>query len=291
MNLIPCDLCGQNQFYHLFDKSSSRNEVFSINECKNCGLVQVNPQPDLEAVTPYYGAHYFEKRTDRGYDNYFSEEMKRNLFRVYEMNLSDAGFFEFEKSLADSKGMCLDVGCAAGYFVEYMKERRWDAAGIEISESAASYGIEKLGLNIHIGDFFSDKNIKENSYDFITLWASIEHMHSPGKVMRRVNQLLKPGGRFILTTCRWGILSRMRGLNWRYMNVPEHLYFFTMKNMKTYAKKSGFNVHKSFTYGSGFTAKKDSGFLYRAAKKLFDPLVKITNQGDMMVFHMEKRSK
>jgi 2-polyprenyl-3-methyl-5-hydroxy-6-metoxy-1,4-benzoquinol methylase len=256
--------------------------------------VQVNPQPDLEAIKPYYTNDYFQKRTDRGYDNYFSEELKNQLFLVYEMNLNDAGFFAVEKEIFKSVNIkteipsFLDVGCAAGYFVEYMKNRGWDASGIEISKDAADFGIKKLKLNIIVDDFFSSKNLKGKSFDFITLWASIEHMHSPMKVMRRLNELLKPGGRLIISTCRYGFLARYRGLNWRYMNVPEHLYFYSMKNMKRLAKETGFQSLKSFSYGSGLTAKKNAGLVYRIAKIIMDPLVKILNQGDMMVFHMKK---
>jgi len=289
---IPCDLCLSDNFFPLFEKESSRNENFLIQKCGSCGLVQVNPQPDLEAVKPYYSASYFQKRTDRGYNNYFSDELKRQLFKVYEMNLNDAGFYQFEKErfykLNIQKPSFLDVGCAAGYFVEFMKHRGWEAEGIEISNDAASFGIEQLKLKIIVDDFFSSRDLKKESYDFITLWASIEHMHSPVKVMKRIHELLKPSGRLILSTCRYGHLAKFRGKDWRYMNVPEHLYFYSMKNMKRLAAETGFNTLKSFSYGSGFTAKKDSGFAYKAGKIIMDPLVKILNQGDMMVFYLKK---
>jgi len=294
VKLIPCDLCTSESFSKQFEKLSSRNEMFTVQKCTRCNLLQVNPQPDLETVKPYYTKEYFNKRTDRGYDNYFSSKLKNQLFRVYEMNLSDAGFFKYEKEIFHIRKMnhsvpsFLDVGCAAGYFVEYMKNRGWNASGIEISRDAADFGINELKLQIIVDDFFSSRELEEKSFDFITLWASIEHMHSPMKVMKRLNQLLKPGGRLMISTCRYGILAKYRGRNWRYMNVPEHLYFYSMKNMKRLAKETGFQTLKSFSYGSGFTAKKNAGFIYNILKNIMDPLVKITNQGDMMVFHLKK---
>ena len=292
---IPCDLCNSETFVRLYEKASSRDEVFTVQKCAVCGLVQVNPQPDLEAVKPYYTKDYFKKRTDRGYNNYFSEELKNQLFRVYDMNLKDAGFFIYEDAVLKSSKTAknnpsfLDVGCAAGYFVDYMKNRGWNASGIEMSRDAAEFGIKTLNLNIIVDDFFSSKKLKKNSFDFITLWASIEHMHSPKNVMKRLNELLKPGGRLIISTCRYGILAKYRKHNWRYMNVPEHLYFYSMSNMKKLAGEAGFRTLKSFSYGSGFTAKKNAGRFYNILKWIMDPLVKILNQGDMMVFHFEKR--
>lgn len=295
LQLVPCNVCGSMEFKPLFDKESSLRETFQVVRCK-CGLVQVNPQPDLEAVRPYYESHYFKQRTDRGYDNYFSDALRKEIQRVYRLNLEDLAFSGYESSLqkerqaADgslAKPRALDAGCAAGYFVEYLKERGWNAEGIEISEAAASAG-RKRGLRITVGDFLTSSEMIPESYDLITFWASLEHMHDPARVLLRTRELLKPGGRMILSTCRYGLLARLRGKQWRYMNVPEHLYFFSRQGLKRFASTLGFRIVKSVTYGSGMTSRKDATSLYRNAKKILDPLVKWTGQGDMMAFHLEK---
>jgi SAM-dependent methyltransferase len=296
LETIPCDLCGSERFEPLFRKGSARGEIFLIQRCSRCGLVQVNPQPDLDAVKPYYDASYFTRRTDRGYDNYFSDRIRNQIRRVYEMNLRDLGFFELETTLLNrsidsgesANPVALDAGCAAGYFVEYLRERGWEASGIEISEDAARFGIETLRLPILIGDFFSETRLHPESFDLITLWASLEHMHSPSRVFERIHQLLKPGGRLILSTCRYGFLARLRGIEWRYMNVPEHLYFFSTANLSALAERSGFEIVSRISYGSGLTAKKGASPLYRGAKFVADPLVKLLNQGDMMAAHLRK---
>jgi len=289
LHAIPCDLCGSSRFTPLFQKSSSREELFLIQQCTGCGLVQVNPQPDEEAVKPYYSATYFQQRTDRGYNDYFSEATRDAICRVYEMNLHDLDFYPFETTLLSSgTATALDAGCAAGYFVDYLIRRGWNARGIEISADAARFGIETLSLPIHIGDFFSDDSLAPASFDLITLWASIEHMHSPRNVLARSYELLKPGGRLILSTCRYGLLARMRKEKWRYMNVPEHLYFFSVANMKGYARRAGFSVFRQISYGSGLTAKKGAGWPYRMLKQIADPAMKLLNQGDMMALHLIK---
>lgn len=291
IKLIPCDACGGTRFQRLFEKASSRGEMFSLVRCLDCGLVQVNPQPDLESVRPYYEEEYFKKRSDRGYDNYYSSDVKNEIRRVYSLNLRDLGFFEFEAGIlkeGKEKPDALDAGCAAGYFVEYLKDRGWKSEGIEISRSAASFGIEKLGLDIRIGDFLSEKDLAPSSYDLITLWASLEHMHSPRAVLARASELLKPGGCMILSTCRYGHLAKWNGPGWRYMNVPEHLYFFSLRGLKQLAAQCGLNTVSWITYGSGMTSKKGASIFYRALKKLADPGVKIFGQGDMMALRFQK---
>lgn len=285
---IPCDNCGNDEFRFLFSKKSSHNDIFSIVECKSCKLVQVNPQPDLDFVTSYYENHYFSKRSDRGYDNYFSIDLKQQINKVYNMNLKDLDFAKYENYLKSQKKIwtALDVGCAAGYFVEYMNQRGWQAQGIELSKDAASFGIDHLGLKILIDDFLVCKQLKKNSFDFVSFWASIEHMHSPRRVLERCHDLLRPGGRLILSTCRWGVLAKIQGVGWRYMNVPEHLYFFTLPGLIEMANDIGFSLFKSITYGSGMTAKMGSGWMYNISKKVADPVVKYTGQGDMMALHL-----
>lgn len=310
---VPCDRCGGEQFFTMFEKESSRAEIYQVVSCVNCDLVQVNPQPDVATVAPYYTSEYFTKRTDRGYDNYFSETLKAQIQKVYEQNLNDLGFFDYEEHLRsgswllqhlqrhstetkrapvgseeDHRPRSLDVGCAAGYFVQYLEERGWNAQGVELSRDAARYGVRELGLNIIIGDFLTCRKLNPASYDLISLWASIEHMHSPRRVLERSFELLKPGGRMILSTCRYGILAKLRGPAWRFMNVPEHLYFFSLPGLIDLAAEIGFTAEAHVTYGSGLTGRANAGIWYRAAKRVADPFVKRFGMGDMMALQLSK---
>jgi len=291
-----CGICGNSSLRQLFSKSSASGEKqYLICRCVACGTVQTLPRPSLQELEKCYGENYFQKRTERGYDNYYSDALKRQIQRVYRLNLKDIGFFSYEQKLfeqsqksGDLAPLSLDVGCAAGYFVEYLKERGWRARGIEISKHAASYGLEKLKLDILVDDFLATGKLKKNSFDLITFWASLEHMSDPGAVLRRSWELLKPGGQMFLSTCRYGILARARGKKWRYMNVPEHLFFFSLQGLKNFASKCGFCTVKTISYGSGLTARKGSSFLYKISKRIADPFVKFLNQGDMMAFCMQK---
>ena len=290
LRTINCDLCDSGTFRTMFHKQSSRKETFRIARCADCGLVQVNPQPDAEAVRPYYDSSYFLQRSDRGYDNYFSPEIKAQIAQVYELNLNDLRFFEYEAECKNrpSTPKALDLGCAAGYFVEYLAGRGWDSSGVEVSADAAAFGIQTLGLDIVVDDFLSCDRLHPSSYDLVTLWASLEHMHAPTRVMERVHELLKPGGRMILSTCRYGLLAKMRGIRWRYMNVPEHLYFFSKPGLVRLSRKAGFEVTRSVSYGSGLTGRANAPLHYRALKRLADPLVKLLDQGDMIALCLRK---
>jgi len=249
----------------------------------------VYPQPDTSTLQSYYDKEYFLQRTERGYDNYFSNTVKEEVERIFRLNLKDISFYCWEKDyLRNNKNLnSLDIGCAAGYFVAYMKERGYDAHGVEISEDIAKYGREKLKLNIKITDFL---NLEfDTKFDLITSWASLEHMPDPVSFFRRINSILKPGGLLIISTCCYGNLARLYGLNWRYLNVPEHLFFFSKKSLINLGEKFGLKVWKKISYGSGFTTKPQAGFFYKFTKICADKLVKIMSEGDMIVISFTKK--
>jgi 2-polyprenyl-3-methyl-5-hydroxy-6-metoxy-1,4-benzoquinol methylase len=241
----------------------------------------VNPRPTFEEISKYYEAQYFTNRTDRGYKNYFSKSLQIEIERVIELNLKDLNFFKYEKQLKKSK-KSLDIGCAAGYFVNYLKKRDWTSYGIDVSEKCIEFAQKNLHLNVKY-DNYLNYEYQEN-FDLITLWATIEHLHYPTKTIKKIFNDLNPGGYIYLSTCRTGGLNFMQifGSKWRYYNFPEHLFFFSLKNIKNLLKKEGFIIKKSFTYGSGFGKPKTT------LRKFSDFLAKYLSMGDMMVISAQK---
>lgn len=243
--------------------------------------MQVNPQPSPEEVASYYSEEYFLKRSDRGYDDYFSDKIRNEISRVFELNLKDLDFLTWENTLLSEK-RCLDVGCAAGYFVDYMQSKGWDSFGMDIAEAPVKFAREKLKLKVEQIDFLEWKPTEAKTFDLITLWASLEHLHKPKETLEKIYTHLKPGGRIILSTCRWGTLAKLQGPSWRYLNVPEHLYYYSLPGIIKLCDSLGFKKKKHVTYGSGLTAKKEASLFYKTLKHVADPAVKLLDQGDMM---------
>lgn len=282
---MSCDSCQSDDFRFILEKKSPLEIVYQVHSCLNCGLVQVNPRPSLEELSKYYTDNYFTQRTDRGYDNYYSEKIQKEIERVFKLNLQDSGFYDWERKSKLSK-RSLDIGCAAGYFVKFLKDSGYDSMGIEIAEGPSQYARQKLGLNVLSLDFL-EWDTKQN-FSVITLWATIEHLYAPYQTLKKIYELLLPGGVLLLSTCRYGTLAKWKGVDWRYLNVPEHLFYYSLVGIKRQLEKIGYVVDKSFTYGSGMTSKNDAGPWFRMKKRILDSLVKWTNQGDMMVVLAKK---
>ncbi len=280
MEQVNCLICNKENENAFFTKKSGEMEEFTLVKCSFCDLEYINPRPTVVEIAKYYNNNYFNKRTDRGYNNYFSNEVRGEIERVMALNLADLGFFELEKSLKDSKRV-LDIGSAAGYFVNYMQNRSWDSSGIDLSDDCVNFAKDN-GLNVINGDYLG--TIYKDKFDLITLWASIEHLHYPDKFLEKIYDDLKEGGEIYISTCRQGGLNfqKLFGSKWRFYNFPEHLYFFSFKNIKKLLEVKGFEVVSYNTYGSG--VGKGGSFL----RKISDFFAKNFLMGDMMLVGAKK---
>ncbi len=277
---VPCILCNSYNFKPLFSKPFENGENFTLVQCNRCGLEFVNPRPIYSKMHHYY-KEYFTARTDRGYNNYFSESMRSEVLRLLWLNLADLEFFEFESTLGKDK-YALDIGCAAGYFVDYLARRGWHAEGIDIAQDCIEYACNVLQVNAHCGDFLSFQFNKQ--FDCITLWATIEHLHYPEKFIEKIFSLLHKNGMLYISTCRSSIVSfgALFGKHWRYYNFPHHLYFFSYKTLAKLLQLKGFTVTRFVTYGSG-VGKPET-----VLRKLADIAAKKLYLGDMMLIAAKK---
>ncbi|MBN2038417.1 MAG: class I SAM-dependent methyltransferase [Spirochaetes bacterium] len=275
-----CIICGSERQRFIFGKESGSGDVFNLVMCSGCGLMFLEEVPDEKEIEKYYTGIYFSKRTDRGYNNYFSGDVRDEIERVFKLNLEDLGFFDFEKSLNEKK-RSLDIGCAAGYFVNYLKERGWESKGIDISRDCVQFAVDNR-LNVEFGNYL-EFNFSQK-FDLITLWATIEHLHHPELVLEKAYADLKKGGMLYISTCRVGGINFMNlfGSSWRFFNFPEHIYFFSYRTLKTLLNKSGFTISGYKTYGSnvGVSGSFLRKFADYSAKKFY--------MGDMMIVAAEK---
>ena len=101
-----------------------------------------------------------------------------------------------EKSTGLKTGQLLDVGTGTGFFLNEMKNAGWQITGTEKSKDAREFSKKEFGLDIlETEELF---NFDEESFDVITLWHVLEHIHRLNENMQRFNELLTPKGKLII---------------------------------------------------------------------------------------------
>lgn len=228
---IPCNLCESNE-----RKPYCPANGKGLVQCQNCGLVYVSPRPDSHELYALYGETYFHNSDSGtvGYTNYLKDESNIRLTFQGRLNW-------LEKFI--QPGKLLDVGCAAGFFLDEAHKRGWQVQGLDVSSFAVNYTTERFGYDTRNGSLL-DLDYPRDSYDLITLWDVIEHVPDPKAYTQRAAELLRPGGVISLATPDVdSIPAKLTGKRWvGYKLSEEHVYYFSVKTLTRMLNEAGFDV-------------------------------------------------
>ncbi len=150
----------------------------------------------------------------------------------------------------------LDIGCGVGFFLEVAKERGWKVFGSEYDAKLVAI-CQGKGIEMHQGSIETFKT--DQKFDIVTSFEVIEHINSPQKEMRKINELIASGGHFYCTTPNFNSILRyyLKG-TYNVISYPEHLSYFTPKTLHFLLKKSGFERDYLKTSGISLTRLKTS---------------------------------
>jgi SAM-dependent methyltransferase len=136
-------------------------------------------------------------------------------------------------------GRVLDVGCGLGWLLSAL-DNDWRKHGVEISSFAA----EHAGNHAEIFNGpLLDYPLPTEPFDLVVMHHVIEHMVDPATNIRRVFELLKPGGRLVIGTPDFDSgCARRFGSNYRLLHDPTHVSLFSSDSMHRMLRDNGFNV-------------------------------------------------
>jgi 2-polyprenyl-3-methyl-5-hydroxy-6-metoxy-1,4-benzoquinol methylase len=224
-----CLLCG----------SAERSLLFHLHwpvvKCSSCGLVYAVRQNPRDLASEYEENYY------RGevYADYLAE--RTTIRRNAQRSLSDLERFARGRDL-------LDVGCAAGFFLEAARDRGWRVRGVEVSDYAASHA-RRLGLSVDVGSIEAP-SLGPERFDVVTLWDTIEHLDRPDVAVCNIHKRLRPGGLLVASTGDYdSLLRKITGRRWRLFSDRTHRFFFTERTIGDLLSRSGFRVRSVHHHG------------------------------------------
>jgi SAM-dependent methyltransferase len=147
----------------------------------------------------------------------------------------------------------LELGCAAGQTLAYFKQRGATyVAGIEISPEVAEIARQRPGVDqVLVGNIEQlELEYPAESFDLIIAGHVLEHLVDPWAVLKRLHNLLTPGGQLIgaLPNIRYHsvILPLLFRGKWQYQQTGimdwTHLRFFAHGTIDELLRSSGFRV-------------------------------------------------
>jgi 2-polyprenyl-3-methyl-5-hydroxy-6-metoxy-1,4-benzoquinol methylase len=212
----------------LFEKANYR-----IEKCLACELVQVTNIPKTEQLEMSYDEHFYEKY----YKNLETNSKKQQYEYINFHNKMD----QIESRIG-RKGKILDVGCSFGFFLDAARQRGWTVTGVELSEYAASYAMQRFGLSV-VNKSILDAGFEANSFDVITMWYVIEHLPNPKGVLECLGNLLKNDGILVVSTPNVkSYQAKFQGKKWRMWIPPEHVLYFSPETVKHLCKQCSLDI-------------------------------------------------
>jgi SAM-dependent methyltransferase len=210
---------------------------YEILACHSCGLLFRAQMPTDSELEGIYDESYFaaaQRNGDgQGYSDYLSEEPNHRITARDRLRL----LARFRES-----GSLLDVGCAAGFFLDEARQAGWAVDGIELSAAVARHAIDRLGLRVKVAGF-READFGTASFDALTMWDYIEHSVDPIGDLVASRELLTAGGILALSTGDAGsLVARVSGRRWHLLTPRHHNYFFTRQSLEIALNRSGFQL-------------------------------------------------
>jgi hypothetical protein len=228
--LHSCVVCGGAL------RSASRKDGFELVSCVTCGMLMRRMLPAPEELDEIYAPEYFTYSAENpvdGYADYLGDaERHREAAR---RRLSLLG------RLTSSRGRLLDVGAAAGFFVDEALRAGWEAEGVDIASHLVDWGRRELGVPLRVGDLGAVEG--RQAFATITMWDYIEHSLDPAGELARANELLVRDGLIALSTGDLDSLAaRLSGSRWHLLTPRHHNFFFSARTLRRLLARSGFDV-------------------------------------------------
>jgi methionine biosynthesis protein MetW len=187
--------------------------------------------------------------------------------------------FKVIADLIEKNTRVLDVGCADGILMEFLKDNKnIDIRGLEISKNKVQKCIEK-GLTVIEGNAeFDLKQFPDKSFDYVILSQTLQAFLNPEPV---INELLRVGKKAIVTIPNFGYWKvRLHLLLKGTMPVTEtlpdqwydtpNLHMCTIKDFVYFVKSRNIKIFKSLALNKTNTSIINNNNL--GIKNLFSDL-------------------
>jgi 2-polyprenyl-3-methyl-5-hydroxy-6-metoxy-1,4-benzoquinol methylase len=225
-SLSHCPVCSKNKFQSFIscEDYTVSHETFQIVQCESCGFKFTNPRPTEESISKYYQSSDYisHSNTSKGIINSLYQ-IARRFTISNKVNLV--------KSVHPDGKKILDYGCGTGEFLNAIKKAGWNAKGIEPGLEAKNYARSHYLLEVY--DSSEISNLPQRTFDIITLWHVLEHIHKLNETIKIFKKLLTENGKLIIAVPNSDAAdSKIYKNEWAAYDVPRHLYHFDAETIK-----------------------------------------------------------
>jgi 2-polyprenyl-3-methyl-5-hydroxy-6-metoxy-1,4-benzoquinol methylase len=237
IHYTSCPICSSNNIQQQLtakDYTVSQNN-FAIWHCNACTAQFTQDVPVQDAIGAYYASENYISHSDtkKGIINsLYHLVRKRTLGAKRRLVINETG---------TAKGSILDIGCGTGAFLQNMKDADWSITGLEPDDVARTKAAELYNINPQESGKLFD--LPAASFNAITMWHVLEHVHELHAYIKQIANLLTTNGKLFIAVPNY--TSKDAAIykeHWAAYDVPRHLYHFSPQSMETLLAQHGLKV-------------------------------------------------
>jgi 2-polyprenyl-3-methyl-5-hydroxy-6-metoxy-1,4-benzoquinol methylase len=196
--------------------------------CPSCGLVFTSERDSAE-LQRLYDEGYFESYP--GGESYEADPAQR----LYEANRR----IEFVRRYVP-RGKLLEIGAAAGHFVEAARDAGYEPVGIEPAADLARRATERVGVPVLAG-FLEEVELPDGEFDVACAWHVVEHIIDPHNALVRLRKTMKPGATLLVEVPNIeSVQAKRRGARWANLDLRHHVGHYTPAAIRALLTNAGF---------------------------------------------------
>ena len=230
-------------------------EVFEIWECTDCQLRFTQDIPAENEIGRYYQSEEYISHSDT------NKGIVNRLYRVVRKHTLRKKRELIQKITGIRNGKLLDIGAGIGGFAFGMKESGWDVLAIEPDPAARKKGKDLYGIELLEAESFF--KLSGQSFDVITMWHVLEHVHDLHPYVQQLKNIIKNTGKIFIAVPNYTSTdAAVYKEFWAAYDVPRHLYHFSPRAINVLMEKNGLNVeaYKPMWYDSFYISMLSSKY-------------------------------
>lgn len=232
-----CPVCNDVHIRKVIEATDHTvsGENFEIWECANCTLRFTQNVPGEEQIGAYYKSENYISHSDT------SKGLVNSLYHFVRKRTLSQKKHLIEKVTGKKTGKILDVGAGTAAFLNLMKNSGWKTLGAEPDEKAREKALELYGISLlPVNEIYS---LDKGSFDAITMWHVLEHVHQLHQTVELLKDILSPDGKIFIAVPNYTAADEKMYKNfWAAYDVPRHLYHFSPLSMKILLEGHGLQI-------------------------------------------------